>query len=76
MSDVARVVGVSHPTVRRWERGETTPGPHALASLELQYQLGRGKLLALVGPGAESADKPRRGDDDPAQTPLTLSRSG
>jgi transcriptional regulator with XRE-family HTH domain len=49
MTQVARLTGVSHSTVRRWESGESTPGAHALAALELHYQLGRRRLTSLRG---------------------------
>jgi transcriptional regulator with XRE-family HTH domain len=55
MSEVARHTGVSHPTVRRWETGESLPSAGALATLELQYRLGRGRLTALARSGKERA---------------------
>ena len=55
MSEVARNTGVSHPTVRRWESGESLPSPGALATLELRYRLGRGRLTALATSGREGA---------------------
>jgi transcriptional regulator with XRE-family HTH domain len=55
MSEVARHTGVSHPTVRRWESGESLPSAGALATLELQYRLGRGRLTALARSGQERA---------------------
>jgi transcriptional regulator with XRE-family HTH domain len=55
MSEVARHTGVSHPTVRRWETGESLPSARALATLELQYRLGRGRLTALARSGQERA---------------------
>jgi transcriptional regulator with XRE-family HTH domain len=55
MSQVARFTGVSHSTVRRWESGQSTPGAHALATLELHYQLQGRRLSALHGhPGPRS----------------------
>jgi len=47
LSQVARCAGVSHPTVRRWETGESSPSPAALATLELHYQVGRGRLTTV-----------------------------
>ena len=44
LSDIARHTGSSHFTVRRWETGESVPGPHALAALELHYRLAPGSL--------------------------------
>ncbi len=60
MSEVARHTGVSHPTVRRWESGESMPSAGALATLELQYQLGRGRLTALAKSGQGRADSASR----------------
>jgi transcriptional regulator with XRE-family HTH domain len=55
MSEVARFTGVSHSTVRRWESGQSTPGAHTLATLELRYQLQRRRLTSLHGhPGPMS----------------------
>jgi transcriptional regulator with XRE-family HTH domain len=48
LSQVARCAGVSHPTVRRWETGESSPSPAALAILELHYRVGRGRLTTLT----------------------------
>ena len=47
LSQVARYAGVSHPTVRRWETGESSPSPGALATLELHYRVRRGRLTTL-----------------------------
>ena len=54
ISEVARCAGVSHPTVRRWETGESVPSAGALARLELRYRLGRGRLTSL-GPWARGS---------------------
>jgi transcriptional regulator with XRE-family HTH domain len=48
-SQVARFTGVSHSTVRRWESGQSTPGAHALAALELHYRVGSRRLTSLPG---------------------------
>ncbi len=48
LSQVARCAGVSHPTVRRWETGESSPTPGALATLELHYRVQRGVLTGLA----------------------------
>jgi transcriptional regulator with XRE-family HTH domain len=45
-SSVARVLGVSHSTVARWESGESVPCSSVLASLELHYDIARGRLAA------------------------------
>ncbi len=47
LSEVARCTGVSHPTVRRWETGDSVPSAGALATLERRYQLGSGRLTSL-----------------------------
>ena len=67
ISEVARCAGVSHPTVRRWETGESVPSAGALARLELRYRLGRGRLTSL-GPWARGS----RGHRQPAE-PLSAS---
>jgi transcriptional regulator with XRE-family HTH domain len=47
LSQVARCAGVSQPTVRRWETGDSAPSPGALATLELHYRVQRGGLTRL-----------------------------
>ena len=44
---VARLTGVSHSTVHRWETGRSTPGSPALAKLELRYSLVPRRLTSL-----------------------------
>jgi transcriptional regulator with XRE-family HTH domain len=67
MSEVARLAGVSHPTVRRWEAGESVPSAGALATLEVRYRLGRGRLTSL---GIPRGDRPgERHPPRPASAP-------
>jgi transcriptional regulator with XRE-family HTH domain len=46
-SQVAQVTGVTSPTVRRWETGESVPGDRILSTLERYYRLPGGRLTAL-----------------------------